>query len=161
MTLSHDGKAGPFKHDPIPSKLQMSPLQIVDKDKTKCPVVLDLSFPPGRSINDGTPKDTSVEVPFHLNLPRSADFVNLILSNRPGSFIYKKDLKHTYRQIPVHPKDYKFLGYKLRDNYYFALVLTFGLRSPTMACQRTTTAIHSYILIHDPPPPTGLLNRIT
>lgn len=122
----------------------MSPLQTVDKDKTKCPVVLELSLPPGRSINYSIPKNTSVEIPFHLNLPRSADFVNLILSNRPGSFIYKKDLKHTYRQIPVDPKDYKFLGYKLRDNYYFALVLTFGLRSATMACQRTTTAIHIY-----------------
>lgn len=45
--LSHEAAAGPFKHDPIPSRLQTSPLQTVDKDKTKRRVVLDLSFPPG------------------------------------------------------------------------------------------------------------------
>ena len=67
--------------------------------------------------------------------------MNLILSNSPGSFMYKKDLKHAYRQIPVDPKDYKFLGYKWRDNYYFDLVLPFRLRSATIACQHTTTAI--------------------
>ena len=139
--LSYEATAGPFKHDPLPSRLQTSPLQTVDKDKTKRRVVLDLSFPPGRSVNDGIPKDTFLDVPFHLTLPRSEDFVNLILSNGPGSFMYKKDLKRVYRQIPVDPKDYKFLGYKWRDNYYFDLVLPFGLRSATMACQRTTTAI--------------------
>jgi len=73
--LSHEATAGPFKHDPIPSRLQTSPLQTVDKDKTKSCIVLDLSFPPGRSINDGIPKDTFLDVPFHLTLPRSADFV--------------------------------------------------------------------------------------
>jgi len=112
----------------------------VDKDKTKGRIVLDLNFPPGRSVDDGISKDTFLDVPFHLTLPRSADFVNLILSKGPGSFLYKKDLKRAYRQIPVDRKDYKFLGYKWRDIYYFDLVLPFGLRSATMACQRTTTA---------------------
>ena len=139
--LSYEATAGPFKHDPIPSRLQTSPLQTVDKDKTKRRVVLDLSFPPGRSVHDGIPKDTFLGVQFHLTLPRSADFVNLILSHGPASFMYKKDLRRAYRQIPVDPKDYKFLCYKWRANYYFDLVLPFGLRSAIMACQRTTTAI--------------------
>ena len=139
--LSHEATAGPFKRDPIPSTLQTSQLQTVDKDKTKRRVVLDLSFPPGRSVNDGIPKDTFLDVPFHLSLPLSADFVNLILSKGAGCFLYKKDLKRAYRQIPVDPRDYKFLGYKWRDSFYFDLVLPFGLRSATMACQCTTTAI--------------------
>ena len=139
--LSHEATAGPFQHDPIPLTLQTSPLQTVDKDQTKRRVVLDLSFPHGHSVNDGIPKDTFLDVPFHLTLPRSADFVNLILSKGTGCFLYKKDLKRAYRQIPVDPKDYRFLGYKWRDNFYFDLVLPFGLRSATMACQRTTTAI--------------------
>ena len=88
--LSHEATAGPFKHDPFPSRLQTSPLQTVDKDQTKRRVVLDLSFPPSRSVNDGIPKDTFLAVPFHLSLPRSVDFVNLILSKSPGSFCTKK-----------------------------------------------------------------------
>ncbi|KAL9978542.1 hypothetical protein ACROYT_G016069 [Oculina patagonica] len=76
--LSHEATA--FQHDPILLTLQTSPLQSVDKDKTKRRIVLDLSFPHGRSVNDGIPKDTFLNIPFHLTLPRSADFVNLILS---------------------------------------------------------------------------------
>ena len=82
---------------------------------------MDLSFPPGGSVNEGIPKDIFLDVPFHLTLPRSADFVNLILSHGPGSFMYKKDLRRAYRQIPVDSEDYKFLSYKWRDNYYFDL----------------------------------------
>lgn len=116
-------------------------VQTVDKDETKHRIVLDLSFPPGCSVNDGIPKNTFLNVPFHLTLPRSADFVNIILSKGPGSFLCKKDLKRADRQIPVDPKDYTFLGYRWRDNYYFDLVLPFELRSATMTCQHTTTAI--------------------
>ena len=76
-----------------------------------------------------------------MTLPRSADFVNLILPNGPGSFLYKKGLKHAYRQIPVNPEDYEFLRYLWRGSYYFDLVLPFGLRSATMACRHMTTAI--------------------
>ena len=97
--LSHEATAGPFKDDPFPSGLPTLLLKTVDKDKTKRRVVLDLRFPPGRSVNDGIPKDTFLDVSFHLTLPRSADFVNLILSKGPGSFLYKKDSKRVYRQM--------------------------------------------------------------
>lgn len=101
---SREAPVGPFKHDPISSTLQTSPLQTVDKDKTKRCVVLDLSFPHGHSVIDGIPNNTFLEVLFHLTLPRSAVFVNLILSKGTGCFLYKKDLKHAYRQIPVDPR---------------------------------------------------------
>ena len=97
--LSHEATTGPFKDDPFPSRLQTPPLKTVGKDKTKRRVVLDLSFPPGRSVNDDIPKDTFLDVLSHLTLPRSADLVNLILSKGPGSFLYKKDLKRAYRQM--------------------------------------------------------------
>ena len=50
-------------------------------------------------------------------------------------------MKRAYRQIPVDPKDYVLLGYRWQDLLYFDLVLPFGLRSATLACQRTTNAI--------------------
>lgn len=121
--------------------MRTSPLQTVPKDGSKRRVVLDLSFPPGTSINDGIPKDSFLDEPFRLTLPRSADFVDLIMDKGPGCFLYKKDLKRAYRQIPIDPKDYIFLGYHWHDLLYFDLVLPFGLRSATQACQRTTNAI--------------------
>lgn len=44
-------------------------------------------------------------------------------------------------KAPVDPKDYIYLGYRWNDLLYFDLVLPFGLRSATLACQRTTNAI--------------------
>ena len=139
--ISHGATAGPFLQNPFPSPLQTSPLQTVPKDDCKRRVVLDLSFPPGASVNDGTPKDSFLDEPFHLSLPRSADFVDLTIAKGPGCFLFKKDLKRAYCQIPVDPRDYNLLGYHWNDLLYFDLVLPFGLRSATLACQRTTNAI--------------------
>lgn len=50
-------------------------------------------------------------------------------------------MKRAYRQIPVDPRDYNFLRYHWNDLLYFDLVLPYGLRSATLACQRTTSAI--------------------
>ena len=62
--ISHRATAGPFLHNPFPSPLQTSPLQTVRKDDCKRRVVLDLSFPPGASVNDGIPKDSYLDEPF-------------------------------------------------------------------------------------------------
>ena len=102
---------------------------------------MDLSFPPGVSVNDGIPKDSFLDEPFHLSLPRSTDFADLIITKGPGCFLFKKDLKRAYRQIPVGPRDYNLLGFHWNDLLYFDLVLPFGLRSATLACQRNTNAI--------------------
>lgn len=111
--ISHGATAGPFQHNPFPTPIQTSPLQTVPKDTCKRRVVLDLSFPPGASVNDGIPTDSFLDEPFHLSLPRSADFVDLIIAKGPGCFLFKKDLKRAYRQIPVDPRDYIFLGYRI------------------------------------------------
>ena len=50
-------------------------------------------------------------------------------------------MKRAYRQIPVDPRDYNFLRYHWNDLLYFDLVLPYGLRSATLGCQRTTSAI--------------------
>ena len=111
------------------------------KDGSKRRVVLDLSFPPGKSVNNVIPNDTYLDQPFHLTLPRSVDFVDLILAKGAGCYLYKKDLIRAYRQSPVDPKDYPFLGYHWNDCLYFNLVLPFCLHSTILACQRTTNAI--------------------
>ena len=135
--LGHSATAGPFTCNPFPAPIRTSPLQTVPKNGTKRRVVLDLSFPPGSSVNDGIPTDSYLDQPFHLSLPLPADFVDLILSKGPGCFLYKKDLKCAYRQIPVDPRDYILLAYHWSDSFYFDLVLPFGLHSATLACQRT------------------------
>ena len=59
--------------------------------------------------------------------------------------MFKKDLKHAYRQIPMDPHDYHLLGMIIDGLLYFHTSMPFGLCSATLACQRTTKAI-AYIL---------------
>lgn len=128
IELEHAATASPFTRNPLPTPLQTSPLQTVPKDESARRVVLDLSFPPGASVNNEIPKDSFLNEPIHTTLPRSVDFVELIVASGPGCYLFKKDLKRAYRQIPVDPKDYIFLGHRWHDLLYFDLVLPFGLR---------------------------------
>ena len=82
--ISHGATSGPFLHSPFPSPLQTSPLQTVPKDDCKRRIVLDLSFPPGASVNVGILKDSFLDEAFHLSLPRSTDFADLIITKGPG-----------------------------------------------------------------------------
>ena len=58
-----------------------------------------------------------------------------------GAVIYKRDLRHAYRQIRVDPSDYRYLGYFWKDMLYFDTVLAMGQRNAAMACARTTKAV--------------------
>ena len=139
--LEHTATAEPFRSNPFPGAIRTSLLQTVPNDGSKRRVTLDLSFPPGTSNNDGIPTDSYLDQPFHLSLPRSSDFIDLILSKGAGSYLYRKDLKCTYQQIPMDHTDYIFLVYHWSDCLHFDLVLALGLCSATLACQRTTNAI--------------------
>ena len=46
-----------------------------------------------------------------------------------GSLLAKSDIKHAYRQIPVHLQDRPLLGMRWQGNWYIDATLPFGLRS--------------------------------
>ncbi|XP_048578945.1 uncharacterized protein LOC125560706 [Nematostella vectensis] len=57
----------------------------------------------------------------------------------------KKDLSRAFRQIPVDPANYHNLGFQINNQFYFHTSFPFGLRTASLACQRTTKAV-VYIL---------------
>ena len=140
--LQYHAVIGPFKFNPFSVDCVVSPLQCVPKRDSSIPrVVHDLSFPPGQSVNDGIMPDEYLNEPFKLRLPgidRLTEFINL---KGPGCLVFKKDLKRAYRQIPVDPHDYHLLDFTVDGQFYFHTVMPFGLRSATLACQRTTKAV--------------------
>ena len=103
--------------------------------------MFDLSFPSGRSVNDGIPKSSYLDSILDLAYPSVDSFVSLLQKAGPGCYMYKRDLSRAYRQLPVDPLDYKYLGFQWKDRVYFDTALPFGLRSASQACQRTTNAI--------------------
>ena len=60
-----------------------------------------------------------------------------------GCYMYKKDLKRTYREFLIDPKDYKFLGFVWDDALYFDTRCPFRLWSSAVICQGTTRVVIS------------------
>ena len=134
--------AGPFIHNPLPWPLICSPLQTVPKHaSTKRCVVMDLSFPPSHSVNSGIPHNTYLDEHYKLRLPGIDRLCEFILQHGRGCLLYKLDLQRAYRQLPIDPKDYFYLGFRHKNMHYFDTRCPFGLRTSAMICQRTTKAV--------------------
>ena len=133
--------AGPFDCIPLDS-LMVSPLNTVPKaDSDERRVLVDLSWPPGSSVNDGIIKGFYLGQSFTLNFPTVDNICALLVQVGPGAHIYKRDLAQAYRQFPVDPKDFNLLGYFWQGQYYVDSVLAMGQRSSALCCQRATGAV--------------------
>ncbi len=140
--VSLSATAGPFEKNPLSCSLMLSPLLTVPKkESTSRRIVMDLSFPPEQSVNSGIPTDTYLGETYKLRLPGVDALVALVQTFGSGSLLFKKDLRRAYRQLPIDPRDYHFLGYSWNGLIFFDTVFAFGLRTAAMACQRTTNCI--------------------
>ncbi|CAL4061338.1 unnamed protein product, partial [Meganyctiphanes norvegica] len=80
---------GPFKFSPI-SDLCFSPLMSVPKEETRRRVIVDFSFPPGKSINDGIPRTTYLDFDVEFSLPSVQSMVSRLNDLGRGCLLYKK-----------------------------------------------------------------------
>ena len=106
--------------------LQVSRFGVIPKKHQpgKWRLIVDLSTPEGKSVNDGISKSlcslkyTSVrEVAAHVHMLGK------------GALMAKMDVKSAFRNIPVHPDDRLLLGTQWENQYFVDTVLPFGLRS--------------------------------
>ncbi len=133
---------GPFKKNPFSVPLVTSPLNSVPKPgEQDRRVIVDLSWPIGNSVNDGISKDMYLDEPIDLRYTSVEEVCNMVLEMGRGAVIYKRDLRRAYRQVPVDPRDYCYLGYKWNDQWLVDTVLAMGQRNAAMACNRTTSAV--------------------
>ena len=113
---------------PLPSSpsVHVSPIGLVPKGHggDAWRMIVDLSYPRGRSVNDFIP--TSICSPTYPSLD---DAVGVILALGRGTELVKIDLKNAYRIIPIHPDDRQFLGISWEGHVYIDQCLPFGLRS--------------------------------
>ena len=132
---------GPFDNNPFNAPLTYSPFQTVPKKGTEeRRVVCDLSFPWGKSVNDGIPCGTYLGEESHITYPKVDNLVSIIKKHGQGCLMWKRDLKSAYRQLPLDPHDYHLLAYTWRGLIYIDLAIPFGLRTGSLAMQRTTNA---------------------
>lgn len=142
VTETHHGALmGPFGTSPF-AGCHINPLMTREKrDSDKRRIIMDLSWPPGASVNTGIPKDTYLGSPYKLKLPTVDDAINMIKAQGRGCYVYGLDLERAYRQLRSDPLDWPLLGFKWDDNVYFDVAIPFGIRPGAMACSRATQAI--------------------
>ena len=85
-------------------------------------LILDLSAPPGMSINDGI----STEV-CSLHYASVDDAAWIILTLGPQVWPAKLDIERAYRKVPIHVQDRHLLGMEWCGTLLVDMVLPFGL----------------------------------
>ena len=133
---------GPFKEIPFQDRVGISPLSTRPKRQSlDRRVIVDLSFPPGKSVNDGMIKDNYLGFLAHLKFPRTDDQAMRIAQLGKNTYMFKVDLARYFRQIPLDPGDYSMIGYIVDGEHYFDKVLPMGMRLAPYIVQRITDAI--------------------
>ena len=146
--MKHGALAGPFEGPPV-NYYHASPLMTRPKrDAAFRRVIVDLSWPPGTSVNDGIPEGNYVDGLSDIKLPTVEYMESRLLKLGPGAFMYKTDLSRGYRQLRVDPTDWPLLGFTHQGKYYMDLCPPFGLRTSALFMQRTSEAICHIHLQH-------------
>ena len=140
---------GPFENPPFDSPCAVSPLNsVAKKDSNKHRVILDLSFPAGKSVNDSLRADMFLgqwEPLVFPSIDNLIDIVQKFIKERGKKvLLFKRDISRAYRQLPADVGSIHLLGYWFKSRFYFDLVLLMGLHSSARFCQMLTDAI-SYI----------------
>ncbi len=113
--------AGPFPKPPIPN-LKCSPIGIVPKhDPGEYRLIHHLSYPCGRSVNDGIPEE-------HCTVTYTSfdEAVAMVAKTGVGCQMAKTDIKSAFRLLPIYPGDFDLLGFFFDGKYFFDKMLPMG-----------------------------------
>ena len=128
---------GPFERHAIPP-VHVSGFGVISKrhQTDKWRLIVDLSSPDGNSVNDGIDRATC-----SLSYVTVDDIAQVALQLGRGALIAKTDIRHAYRQVPVHPEDRSLLAMCLRGQVFVDSRLPFGLRSAPMIFSAVADAL--------------------
>ena len=117
--------AGPFREQEVP-EVHVSRFGVIPKSgrPDEWRLILDLSFPPDKSINDDIDQQLC-----SLRYPTVDQAVAHILQVGQGAVLAKVDVAHAFHNIPVHLDDRHLLGMRWEDAIFIDMALPFGLRS--------------------------------
>ena len=98
---------GPVSPDVMPDGTQLSPFGVIPKSNRpgKWRLIVDLSSPDGRSVNDGIEESLCSLSYLHLD-----EVMDRIVESGRGTELAKIDIESAYRMVPVHPGDRPLLA---------------------------------------------------
>ena len=106
--------------------IQVNPFGVILKRHrpNKWRLIVDLSSPTGKSINDGIDRDLCSIA--YTSIDNAVSFIQAL---GPGCLLAKLDLREAYRVVPIHPQDRPLLAMQWEGVTYLDGALPFGLRS--------------------------------
>ena len=129
---------GPFKTPPI-SSLHCSPMLTRPKaGSTNRRVIMDLSWPHGKSVNGMVGNNVYLGTNFKLKFP-SVDNITARVQKLDGNcLLYKIDLQRAFRHLKLDPRDINKTGLHFLGEYYVDTAVPFGYRHGSVFMQRVT-----------------------
>ena len=113
---------GPFPPASLPG-VQVSRFGVIPKKGlNKWRLILDLSSPEGRSVNDGIRPELCSLLYVSID-----DAARAMARAGRGALLAKIDIKNAYRIVGVHPEDRLLLGMLWDEELYVDTALPFGL----------------------------------
>ena len=141
--IQEGGMTGPFKLSPL-WEITVSPLMTAHKKPLDRRTVYDATYGEG-SVNSATPGDTYMGQPINFTYPRVEDYRVMILTAGRGAWMWKRDLKRFFLQLPLDPVEYSKVAVVWRGLFFLFVCLAFGLRHSGLNGQRVSDAV-SWIL---------------
>ena len=83
-----------------------------------------LSYPPGKSVNDGIPAEFG-----EITYSTVDEIIAIIQDLGEGAVMLKQDFQDAFRQIPVSPLNTPLLGFCFEERFYTGQFLPFGLHA--------------------------------
>lgn len=139
---------GPLKQNPFGERARFSPINTRAKKELEegtkelaQRIIVDLSSPRGKSINDGTPKNFYLDKEQELHFPTVDALVKIIREKGQGCKLFKVDRKSAYKFENIDPGDVHLMGMIFEGEFYFDTSLVMGARHAAGCCHRTTSAL--------------------
>ena len=117
-----------------------SPMLTRPKDNNKRRVILNLSHPPGNSVNDEANRFEFDKRPFTLRLPVIDDITEAICDKQDPVF-FKIDIARAFRNLRADPVDALKFGIRWQDQYFLDGGIAFGWVHGTSVFQMIADAI--------------------
>ena len=112
--------AGPFPCIPLPN-LRISPVGLVPKKDGSWRLIHHLSYPENASVNDFIDeKYCSVR---YSSFDTALEMLAML---GQGAIAARLDIKSAFRLLPIDPKDFELLGFKISNYYFVDKCLPFG-----------------------------------
>lgn len=134
---------GPFPFPPMgPGPVGCSAISTrCKKNSNEFRIIMDFSFPIGRSVNDQISSTHYMGTPMKLEYPSVDQLAQETAKIGTSAMLWKKDLSRWFKQIKICWKDVPLQGFKWDNTWYFDTSLIMGCCTAPYIAMRCSLAL--------------------